>query len=92
MWGADYEQRSKDECGKSIAKHIIELFPEATPQQVKRLLGSVVGEPTEKTKRFVRMLTMEAPSRIKSLKNCSYSEDDSEKTEERVELTEGAIQ
>ena len=39
------------ESGKRIARHIIEMFPEATSQQINRLLGSVAGEPANKIKK-----------------------------------------
>ena len=45
-----------------------------------------------KPKSIKKQIRLEPQYLIKSLTNCSYSEDDSEKTEERVELTEGAIQ
>lgn len=39
------------ESGERIAKHIMEMFPKATPQQIKQFLGSTAGEPTEKIKK-----------------------------------------
>lgn len=39
------------ESGNHIAKHVMELFPQATPQLINRLLGGVASEPAEKIKK-----------------------------------------
>lgn len=55
LFGRDIVSRAytepATESGKRIVKHVMELYPEATPQQIKRLLGGVVGESTEKIKK-----------------------------------------
>jgi len=39
------------ESGKRIAKHIMEIYPIATANQIKKLLGSIVGTTAERVKK-----------------------------------------
>lgn len=42
---------SPEESGKRIVRHILEMVPEATAEQIKKLLGTKVGETPERAKR-----------------------------------------
>ena len=63
IWGREHVTsaytESATESGKRIAKHMMEIYPIATAQQIRRVIGNIVGETPEYSKKWIQRIEQE---------------------------------
>ncbi|WP_081832835.1 AlkZ-related protein [Oribacterium sp. P6A1] len=68
LWGYDYVtsayKESPEESAKRIAKHIIEVYPIATAEQIKNVIGLKPGERKEPAKRAPKEKEVNYPANL----------------------------
>ena len=57
LWGYDYVtsayKEDPDESARRIAKHILDVYPIATAEQIKNVIGLKPGERKEPTRKYI---------------------------------------